>query len=262
MQAFIIYLGYTAFRPIEVCRARIDNLLFEDRQHPRIINEITKTGPKHYYDKNGKLLTIKYTKIKRRAIPLWIRDYFEEYIRRNWQTMANGYLFSNGKGTHLSNKNMVVYFDKLRKRMYRDNPIRYSWVMDTVGKKPWHDKKTGITRIVSIHRLSMYSFRKTRTTWYAMACLEKGISDVALCTAQWLGHSGKSIHHTYRYIKRLIADDLDTNITQLKPPNLNENIIGVTNPTNEIDKIVIALSQSHELREAIRTYLEKNKESN
>ena len=251
MQAFSLFLGMTGFRPIECCRATIQHLLFDDRACPMVQNVITKVKPRHFYDKAGRLLTIIRTKRKKRVIPLWVRDYFEEYIRRNWQLMAGGYLFPDGRGGHMKSRTMVVLFDKLRKRMIKADSIKYSWVMDAVG---W--TFTG-GKAVAIHRLSMYAFRKSRATWYAMACLEKGIPDVLLCTAQFMGHGPRSIHHTYRYVKRLIAERVDGAVIPLKAPDLNENFLGVENPATEIDRIVGLLSQSPKLRKMVAELLSR-----
>ncbi len=255
MQAFCLYLGITGFRPLECCRAKIDNLLFQDRQNPCILNLITKSKPKYYYDKTGKLLTVIYMKQKKRLIPLWVRDYFEEYIRRNWQTMSNNYLFPNNRGGHIKSKSMVVLFDKLRKKMYKTDPIKYSWTMDIVKTQ-----YAGNGKINPIHRLSMYAFRKSRVTWYAMTLLEKGISDVLLCCSQFMGH--KKLNTTYTYVKKLIADRADGTIVKFKPPNLNKNILGVNNPTTEIDRICQTLANNPKIRQTINKFLNNIKKNN
>lgn len=259
MQAFCLYMGITGFRPIECCRARIGNLLFDNRECPMVQNLITKVKPKAYYDKNGKLLTVLYTKKKKRVIPLWVRDYFEEYIRRNWQVMSGEFLFPNGRGGHMSSRTMVVLFDKLRKKMIKADSLKYSWVMDIVGSQ---FNPSCVGNVQNIHRLSMYSFRKMRVTIYALACLEKGIQDVLLCTAQFIGHGSNSIRHTFRYVKRLISERVDGAVIPLKAPDLNENILGVDGPTNEIDRIITLLSQSPEVRNTIATFLSKQRNKN
>ena len=252
MQAFLIYGGLTAFRPIESSRAQITNLLFQDREHPLIQNNITKYKPKIFFTKLGVPVNVHYNKKKKRQVPLWVRDYFEEYIRRNWQTLANDYLFPDGKGGFISSHNWCTLFAKLRKRMITADAVKYSWVNDIVSTQ-----YAGNGTVKHIHRLSMYALRKSRITWYAMGLINQGVADISVCCSQFAGH--KKFSTTYTYIKRLIAEHTDGSLTALKPPNLNENILGKDNPPNETDKLVRELMLLPELRELVKTFIKAQK---
>lgn len=250
MQAWILYAGYTGFRPIEISATTINMLYFQDREHPHVLNRITKTKRKYYLDPEGRVIATKIIRTKKRFIPIWVRDYLEEYIRQNWQTMANGYLFPNGKGHHLTSDAFIVYFSKLRKKLLQANPVKYSWANDVVATRIIKGKK------VDIHRLSTYALRKSHATWYAMKLLDAGVSDVLLAVSHHMGH--KQLNTTYRYVKNLIADRID-GISAIKPPDLNENIIGTESPTTEVDRIIQLLGQSAEIREAVAQFLSKLK---
>jgi hypothetical protein len=124
------------------------------------------------------------------------------------------------------------------------DPVRYAWANENVLPKVVNGK------IVWVKRLSGYAFRKSRATWYAMACLEKGIQDVLLCTAHFLGHGSKSIGSTYKYVKSLIADSID-GVRPFKAPDLNVNLLGPTQAPNASDRIISLLMQDIEFREYI-----------
>lgn len=244
-QAYTLYAGITGFRPDECGRTKIEQLLFTDRNDPQVINKITKYKKKTYFDSKGRVISVKTTKTKKRSIPLWVRDYLEEYIRQHWMQMANGHLFPNGKGGYLNSDYWCVYWSRLRKAMTKQDSVRYAWVNENVCPKIVNGK------ITWTKRLSGYSFRKSRATWYAMACMEKGIQDVLLATAHFMGHGSKSIKATYVYIKKLIADRVDCGLEAIKPPDLNQNILGAPSPQREIDKIIKALLEDEELRKII-----------
>ncbi|MBW2972900.1 hypothetical protein KY346_00735 [Candidatus Woesearchaeota archaeon] len=250
-QAYFLFAGLTGFRPIECTRAQIENLHFEDRTQPKISNLITKYKRTIRTDQAGNKIITRIIKKKTRLIPLWFRDYLEEYIRQNWHTMADGYLFPSNRNNKkpMSVSGWESFLWRTRTQMINTNRIRYSWVNDEVMKRYGGPNK----ELRSIKRLSLYAFRKSRATWYAMACMEKGIQDVLLTTAHFMGHS--QVNSTYRYIKRLVADRMDCGIEAIKPPNLEENFIGVDNPSNELDELAQKIANNEKFRDVLRAVL-------
>lgn len=254
LQAFLMYCGMSGFRPGHIRKADLSFLVFSDRARPRLGVIDTKKVPKRVFV-NGvkKCIFVRYEEWDEHDVALWVRDYFEEYIRRNWMTMVNGVLFPSKDGRLMKTTTWDVLVGKLRKTMYEYDPIKYAWVNDVIRTDfNGIDKKTGVPRkLKKIHRLSLYPFRRGNITWYSLALLDKGISDVPLHAAKYAGHSPKGQHHIYRYIQRLLAERANGDVSLLKPPNLNENFLGVENPSTEVDRIISALMQHPRVREAV-----------
>lgn len=224
-QCYYLVLGMTGFRPIEVSKLTLNQLEFTDKSRATIVNRITKTKKKTYYDSKGRVIATKQIKIKRRIIPSWVAEYIEEYIKRNYNQLKsddNGsfYLFStpyNSRLPYVDTQSWNVDLSKWRKRLVQDNFVKWSWIFEPAYFKIINGKKS------PVYRLSLYSFRRSRATWFAAQLLEKGISDVLLTTSQFMGHS--RLNTTYVYIKNLIAEKNVGNPSPICAPDLSENIL-------------------------------------
>lgn len=234
-QCFFLLLGLTGFRPCEVSKLTLDQLEFSNRSRPVIRNRIMKSKTYVYYDKFGHVKSRRVAKIKRRQIPLWVRDYVEHFIRleyNKFQPDNNGsfYLFSSpSRRCNISVKSWNSTVNKLRKKLYLEDPVKWSWVNEKVSEKIVMDKK------VFVHRLCLYSFRKSRATWYGMQLMDKGISDVLLNVSHFMGHS--KVNTTYTYLKALVAENHQLNPEPIAPPDLTQNIFRKKSEEEiEIDK--------------------------
>ncbi len=92
----------TGFRPIEVARLTMAQLDFSEADKPLIVNRITKTKKKVYHYPDGRVMATKLIKVKRRIIPVWVKEYLEKYIRMHYNTFnpddkGSFYLFSRPK---------------------------------------------------------------------------------------------------------------------------------------------------------------------
>lgn len=225
-QCFYLLSGMTGFRPIETSRLTTDHLLFDDPQRPIILNKITKTKRKYYYDSQGRVLATKIVKIKRRVIPLWVREYILDYLRKNIHALKPApeggfYLFSSPteRGTYISTRSWDVNLSRWRHKLVEHDPQKWAWVFDTAFQKV--NSRRGC--VENVYRLSLYSFRKSRATWHGMELLAKGVSDVLLNVSHFMGH--EKIQTTYTYLKALISERYSGFLEQIRPPDLSQPII-------------------------------------
>lgn len=184
-QCFYLLLGITGFRPCEVARLTLLNFDFSDPTKPTIINRITKSKKKVYYDSQGRVIATKIIKIKRRIIPKWVAEYINEYIRRNYNTFRSDgqgsfYIFPSTYTNHpyIPVRSWCIDIAKRRKKLFKQG---WKWVQNVAFQRNHKGK------VVDCHQLSLYSFRKSRATWYGMELMSKGISDVLLNVSHFMG---------------------------------------------------------------------------
>ncbi len=222
-QCFYLLLGMTGFRPIECCQLTTRHLIFEDLDNPLILNRITKSKTKTYYDAQGRVLAVKHIKIKRRTIPLWVRDYVLEYVIRHGNTFkcapdGSYYLFSahHLKKDFIDTASWCADISKLRKRFYAENPEKWGWMRDVAHQR------IQFGNVAPIYKFSLYSFRKARATWHGMELMHKGVMDIAFNVSKFMGHS--RVNTTYTYIQSLISERAAGNLVPIKPPDLSKPI--------------------------------------
>lgn len=192
-QVYMLMLGITGWRPFELCRMRVHDI---DPINQRIKWKIAK--PKTIYKDD---YIIKKHKIKWRQMPEWAFQILDKYIRKNFLTMRNGYVFPS-KDSIEGNCCVGFFQEELRYKrdeLYRKDPIKWSWVKEPYQLIRYPNGKTQF-----YYKLSLYAFRKMHLTYYAQMLQDKGISDILIHTAVHAGHSDPRT--TYQYVKSLIDE--------------------------------------------------------
>lgn len=256
-QCFYLILGMTGFRPIEVCRLSTSNFDFTEAERPVLVNRITKSKKKTYYDERGRVIATKIIKVKRRVIPEWVRDYLLEYVN-HWRVTlkpddkGGAYLFSSrvdGK-SFITVNTWCADLAKLRDKLVREDP-KWSWVKQPCSWKVIRGKPS------PVYRLSLYSFRKARATWHGMELMSKGISDVLLNVSHFMGH--QRINTTYTYLKALVSETRCGTLEPIKPPNLNKPIFTREGFTQDrTQALARQLARDPAFLKIVEEYLDKN----
>lgn len=202
-QIYFMLLGVLGWRPIELCRMRLEDI---DPIERKIRWNLAK--PRLYY-KGGEDYVIKKQKVKWRFVPSWAFDLLNAYIKRNIHTMVDGYIFTAGNGNHYKSHMHVgtiqIVLKEKRDELYARDPIKWGWVKDvymTITYGPSSRHPCGGKQ--DYYKLSCYAFRKMHATYYAQMLLDRGVSDVLLLTAQHMGHTKPST--TYTYVKQLLDE--------------------------------------------------------
>lgn len=224
-QCYYLLLGMTGFRNCEMIGLNSGQLFF-DEPKPYILNHVRKPV-KRYFDIKGRVIAVKHQKVKRREIPIWVRDYVLEYISRNRHRLVRSvddhvFLFTGRNGNCLGMKSMIGNISWQRKRLVKLDPIKWGWMQQPVH--PRYHKAKGV--VDYILRFSTHAFRHSRMTWKAMEYLDAGFKDVDLLVSKWAGHSHKTT--TRAYIESVISQpfskpDLDKDVFSNNSLELNKN---------------------------------------
>jgi len=193
-QVYFMLLGVTGWRPVELCRAKVEDI---DAANKRIKWRIAK--PKQFLKDD---YLVKKHKIKWRVLPDWAFRILDTYIKRNYLTMEEGYIFpsrDNNHGKHMLVKSFEAELKRKRDELFFADPNKWGWVKQPYQKIIYPDG-----RVQQYYKVSLYAFRKMHATYYAQMLQDKGITDVLLHTAVHMGHS--KVQTTYQYVKSLIDE--------------------------------------------------------
>ena len=193
-QIYFMMLGVTGWRPCELARAKVQDIDFQNKCIKWRIAKARTSYRDNYI--------IKTHKIKWRALPKWAFDILCAYIKNNFFLMRDGYLFPsrcNKYGGHMTMESFQVELQRKRDKMYKVDPDKWGWVKDTYQEIHYPNGRKQV-----YYKLSLYSFRKMHTFYFAQMLLDKGITDILLHTAKHLGHTDPRT--TMKYLKNLIDD--------------------------------------------------------
>lgn len=194
-QVFFMMLGVTGWRPCELVVSKIEHI---DPVNKRIKWKVAK--PKTSYRDE---YVVKTSKIKWRILPDWAFEVLNNYIKRNFMTMIDGYLFpsrQNMHGNHVTVEGMGEELRKMRDKLYAQDRNKWGWV-----KEPYQKIMYPNGRVQFYYKVSMYAFRKMHASYYAQMLQDQGISDVVFHTCKHMGHT--KMETTLTYLKSMIDEN-------------------------------------------------------
>lgn len=217
-QCYFYLLGQTGARPSELVKSKITDIDFEGSKLKRVIGK-----PMKFYNAGegdtcaicqGDGFTPRYESCRRckgtgvanvRAIKYKIKwtclsteamNYLKEYVRHNFQTFTNGYLFPSRQSIHeyhMSVASIETTLQRLRDKLYYLNPIKWGWMKDSYQDVVYANGHTQ-----HFYKVSLYAFRKMHATYYMYMLQDKyGVTDASFHASKHMGHSKPATTYTY-----------------------------------------------------------------